>query len=142
METDMKKLLSVFGILALCLTFAGCDKDKEEVVDYGSLLVGIWEMVAEDIDDEDIQFRYVEMYWVFKKAGSVDVHMIGSGLAYAKMEETYHVNGNKVTIDGDEFEIVTLTSSELILKQKVGTITFKKRTLLPNFDDYIEVDVE
>jgi uncharacterized protein (TIGR03066 family) len=141
METDMKKLLSVFGILVLCLTFAGCDKDKEEVVDYGSLLVGNWEMVDTDIDDEDFNFRNVEMYWVFKKAGSVDLHMIALGLTYSKMEGTYVVNGNKVTIDGDEeYGIEKLTSSELILKRGVGTITFKKRTSLPDFDDYIEVE--
>jgi uncharacterized protein (TIGR03066 family) len=146
MGTDMKKLLSVFGILALCLTFAGCDKEDGDDKVNGSLLVGIWEAVEADMDDGEVDFNGAKMYYVFKKDGSLVVYIVPYDYAYYKGENTYHVNGNKLTIDmeeeEDEVEIVKLTSSELILLfsgEGGGTITFKKRTSLPDFEDYVEI---
>jgi hypothetical protein len=56
----MKKLLSVFGILALCLTFAGCDKDEDEIENKieeitSNSIVGAWEIthIARCIENED-----------------------------------------------------------------------------------------
>jgi uncharacterized protein (TIGR03066 family) len=144
----MKKLLGVFGFLALCVTFAGCDKDKEaEDKVNGSLLVGIWEMVEADMDDEEADFSGVGMYYVFKKDGSLVAYLVPYDYAYYKGENTYHVNGNKITIgvgeEEVEIEIVKLTSSELILlfsEEEGGTITFKKITSLPDFEDYVEIE--
>jgi uncharacterized protein (TIGR03066 family) len=138
----MKKLLSVFGILALCLTFAGWNKEKDK--DNGSLLVGIWELVASDIVREGVNLADIKVYYVLNENGSYVAHMVFRG-SYSKTEGTYRANGNKLTKAGgeeeEEAEIVKLTSSELVLKMEDdgGTRTFNKITSLPDFEDAVKV---
>jgi hypothetical protein len=133
----MKKLLSVFGILALCLTFAGCDKEEGEE---SNKLVGIWELVSEDGEDvSDV----LKSWLVFNKDASAVMYSVyEQGGWYEKEEMVYHVDGNKITIDGEDGELVKLTSSELILKYTdidYGALfTFKKVSTLPDFGQYEE----
>jgi hypothetical protein len=56
----MKKLLSVFGIFTLCLTFTGCDKDEDEIENKieeitSNSIVGAWGIthIARCIEDEN-----------------------------------------------------------------------------------------
>jgi hypothetical protein len=126
--------------------FAGCDKEEGDDKDNGSLLVGIWEAVASDVEIEGVNLiDLAEGYYVFNEDGSFVEHMVFMGF-YSKTEGTYRVNGKKLTKAGgeeeEEVEIVKLTSSELVLfsEEEGGTITFNKITSLPDFEDDVEVE--
>jgi hypothetical protein len=132
----MRKLLNVFGILVLCLTFAGCDEEGEEA----NKLVGIWELIPEDGEDVGNWKRWL----VFNKDASVVKYEVYEQEGWYDKEETvYHVDGNKITVDGEEGEIVKLTSSELIISfidydYEKYLLTFKKVSTLPDFGQYEE----
>jgi hypothetical protein len=139
----MKKLLSVFGILALCLTFAGCDKEEGEE---SNKLVGIWELVSlvsEESDEGEDASDYLKGWLVFNTDASAVMYSVYEQEGwYEKEEGVYRVDGNKITIAGEEGELVKLTSSELILKytdiEYSLLFTFKKVSTLPDFGQYEE----
>jgi hypothetical protein len=143
-KKEMKKLLSVLGILALCLTFASCDKDEDE----GNKLLGVWKLAVVGVDDEDYDYGDVGMEtWLVFNATSAAMYYLNEDEGwYTKTEAPYQFDGKTVTIEGDDAEIVKLTSSELVLRSVdewgEQELTFKKVKALPDLEDYEEIAFE
>jgi hypothetical protein len=130
-QDEMKKLLSAVGVLALCLTFASCDKEDEEANE----LMGIWKLVS--VNGESTKYSGTGEWLVFNKDNSAMYYHVDIEWGwYRKGKLAYQVGGNKITIDDDDAEIVKLTSSELIIKYVTDyyeeSMTFKKVSALPD----------
>lgn len=105
----MKKFSSLFWIVLSLFTFVSCEKDTVEPT-----LVGRWKVQKVDYKENgQLSSSYTGQpadFVEFKANGTLDSQVDGTAESLP-----YTINGNNVTIDGDQFKINELTTTKASL---------------------------
>ncbi|MDR2817072.1 MAG: lipocalin family protein [Proteiniphilum sp.] len=117
----MKNLLLLFAVVTAVLA-SGCSKEEAE-----PSIVGKWKY-----EESTSETAYTSIYEF--KANGTGVMSYGETGGETKLNFTYSINGNKVTINLQDEEkqtatltIISLTEKELTLKNEEGkTFTFHR----------------
>lgn len=111
----MKKTLKFIAMLMCAVSFAwlsSCSKD------YDDLIIGRWKIVQESSDGVNWHKASLEgVVYNFKTDGTIEA--LG-------MSVPYTIDGNTLVVNGRTFTIISLTSSELIIRKESGDHTYAK----------------
>ena len=111
----MKKTLKFIAMLMCAVSFAwlsSCSKD------YDDLIIGRWKIVQESSDGVNWHKASWEgVVYNFKTDGTLE----GLGISVP-----YTIDGTTLVCNGNTFTIISLTSSELIIRKESGDHTYAK----------------
>ncbi|MDY6372580.1 MAG: hypothetical protein SPL12_09855 [Bacteroidales bacterium] len=115
----MKKTLKFIAMLMCAVSFAwlsSCSKD------YDDLIIGSWSLMQESSDG----VNWHEPEWPagvnFKTDGTAVILLFSVPVATVP----YTIDGNTLVVDGNTGTIISLTSSELIVREESGDHTYAK----------------
>ena len=111
----MKKTLKFIAMLMCAVSFAwlsSCSKD------YDDLIIGRWKIVQESSDGVNWHKASLEgVVYNFKTDGTLEA--LG-------MSVPYTIDGTTLVCNGRTYTIISLTSSELIIREESGDHTYAK----------------
>lgn len=121
MKKNSFYLFAMMMVAMVCVGFASCSSDDDDEGDAG--LVGTWHYVSYEthynngkVEVNDPNRYGVESYWHFNADGTMDGYEYWEG-KFDVAHFTYKYEGKTLTMDEFEYEVISLTKTELKIKQ-------------------------
>lgn len=121
MKKNSFYLFAMMMAVVLCVGFTSCSSDDDDEGDAG--LVGTWRYVSYEthynngkVEVMDPNSYGVESYWHFNADGTMDGYESYRG-EFDVAHFTYKYEGKTLIVDEVEYEVISLTKTELKIKR-------------------------